>query len=85
MTLYFVNGSRQKKKNIESDYAEDIYDSILDFFESHGHLPHFLELMQSDKDAVITFESNCEHFLVEDAEEDCAELAAYIERFPEEI
>lgn len=85
MTLYFVNGSRQKKKIIESDYAEDIYDSILDFFESHGHLPHFLELMQSDRDAVVTFESSCEHFLVEDAEEDLGELETYIGRFPEEL
>jgi len=68
--LYFVNGSHQKKKLIESDFADDLYDVLMDFFEEHKHFPRFLQMENKDKAVRITFESASEHFLVEDINED---------------
>lgn len=73
MILYFVNGSQQKKKLIESDFADDIYDMLIGFFEDHGHYPRFLECKREDESIVISFESASEHFLIEnvnDSDED---------------
>lgn len=65
MLLYFTNNSKQKKKLIESDYAEDIYDTILSFFEEHRKFPHFLHVEQEDNKTRISFGSVSEFFYVE--------------------
>lgn len=66
MTVYFVNGSLQKKKLIESDYAEDMIDIILDFFESHGSIPHMLEIRREQTDLLVVLPNTREHFLITD-------------------
>lgn len=65
MLLYFTNDSKQKKKLIESDYAEDIYDTILSFFEEHRKFPHFLHVEQEQDKVKISFESTSEFFYIE--------------------
>ena len=66
MTLYFVNGSKQKKYIIESDYGEDIIDMIIDFFEKHNRFPHMLSITNEDDNLIINIINSSEHFLVED-------------------
>lgn len=66
MKLYFTNDSRQKKLLIESDYAEDIYDTTLTFFEEKRRFPHYLHLEEDKQCVKITFGSATECFLVED-------------------
>lgn len=53
MTLYFVNGSKQKKYIIESDYGEDIIDMIIDFFETHNRFPHMLSTTRAENNLII--------------------------------
>ena len=65
MLLYFTNDSKQKKNLIESDYAEDIYDTILSFFEEHRKFPHFLRVEQEHDKVKISFESTSEFFYIE--------------------
>ena len=69
MILYFVNGSHQQKLLLESDYADDLYDVMIGFFEEHGKYPHFLEMDRFDGSCEIHFESASEYFLLDDAEE----------------
>lgn len=79
MTLYFVNGSRQMKKLMESDYADDLYDVMMGFFEEHGKYPHFLETERVDDGLKIRFESQCEYFYLQGAEEEeCEEYEALV-------
>ena len=73
MKLYFINGSKQKKLLLESDFSDDIYDSLIGFFEEHGSFPHFLKTDRTAEGIVITFESSSESFLIEDASDEEAE------------
>jgi hypothetical protein len=70
MTLYFVNGSKQEKKLIETEYADDAYDTMIGLFEEHGKYPHFINMTDEGDDLKITFESQCEYFLLKDATSD---------------
>ncbi len=82
MKLFFINGSKQKKLLLESDYADDIYDSLIGFFEEHGRFPHFLRADQTDEEILISFESRSESFLIEDASEDeTEEIMGYVEEY----
>ena len=65
MELYFTNDSRQKKLLIESDYAEDIYDTTIAFFEEKNKYPHFLHIEETDTNARISFGSTSEFFVIE--------------------
>lgn len=64
MILYFVNGSRQRKYLIESDYAEDIIDVVIEFFESHNRFPHKLALVVVGEEIRIEIANTYEHFLI---------------------
>lgn len=66
MVLYFVNGSHQKKEIIESEYADDLYDMLIGFFEEHKHFPRFLEMRMDGDELIINFESQSEYFLIEE-------------------
>ncbi len=82
MKLFFINGSKQKKLLLESDYADDIYDSLIGFFEEHGRFPHFLRADQTDEGILISFESRSESFLIEDtSEEETEEIMGYVEEY----
>ena len=82
MKLFFINGSKQKKLLLESDYADDIYDSLIGFFEEHGRFPHFLRADQAEAGISISFESRSESFLIEDAsEEETEEIMGYVEEY----
>lgn len=70
MTLYFVNGSKQKKYIIESDYGEDIIDMIIDFFETHNRFPHMMQIARVESNLIIRMANSSEHFLVEDVDEE---------------
>ena len=70
MTLYFVNGSKQKKYIIESDYGEDIIDMIIDFFETHNRFPHLMKIAREESNLIICMANSSEHFLVEDVDEE---------------
>ena len=70
MTLYFVNGSKQKKYIIESDYGEDIIDMIIDFFETHNRFPHLMQIARVESNLIIRMANSSEHFLVEDVDEE---------------
>ena len=73
MTLYFRGGSKQKKVLISSDFAEDICDVILGFFEEHGKYPHFLQmdLCAGEENVLrISFGSSSEFFFIEQAAEE---------------
>lgn len=70
MILYFVNGSRQKKFLLQSDFVDDIYDVIIGFFEEHGKFPHILTGMKKDDKFEVHFDNSCEVFLIEDADND---------------
>ena len=50
MTLYFVNGSKQEKKLIETEFADDAYDTMIGFFEEHGKYPHFINMTDEGDD-----------------------------------
>ena len=79
MKLYFINGSKQKKLLLESDYSDDIYDTLIGFFEEHERFPHILKAEATDEGIRILFESSSESFLVEDAsEEEAEEIKDYI-------
>jgi len=73
MTLFFVNGSRQRKMLLESDFADDLYDVMIGFFEEHGKFPHILETERADGGLKIRFESLCEYFYLEGADEEACE------------
>ena len=64
MILYFVNGSKQKKELLESDYADDVFDALIGFFEEHRKFPHILEAQEDGDDLKIVFESQSEYFLL---------------------
>lgn len=66
MKMFFVNSSKQYKKLIESDYIEDLYDVIEDFFDEHKHRPHLLRFVSEGSECKISFESGCEGFEIED-------------------
>jgi len=70
MILYFVNGSHQQKLLLESDFADDLYDMLIGFFEEHGKYPHFLELKKYDNYCEVHFESVSEYFLLQDADDE---------------
>lgn len=70
MVLYFVNGSKQRKEVVESDYAEDMIDVIIDFFESHHKFPHVMKTVRIDQNLMITMENTAEHFLITDVNAD---------------
>jgi hypothetical protein len=79
MKLYFINGSKQKKLLLESDYSDDIYDTLIGFFEEHERFPHILKAEMTNEGIRISFESSSESFLVEDAsEEEAKEIKDYI-------
>lgn len=67
--MYFENSSKQKKKLITTDYIEDIYDVMEDFFEEHKRRPHLLHMENVENNLKITFESGCEGFLISDMQE----------------
>lgn len=69
MKLYFTNDSKQKKLIIESDYAEDIFDTTIAFFEERKKFPHFLHIDAIENCARISFGSVTEFFLIEDFSE----------------
>ena len=69
MEMYFENSSKQKKKLITTDYIEDIYDVMEDFFEEHKRRPHLLHMEYVENNLKITFESGCESFLISDMQE----------------
>lgn len=70
MTLYFINGSKQSKELVESDYAEDIIDTIIDFFESHNRFPHIMTVDRNDSDLEIAMANTTEHFLITEVQEE---------------
>ena len=51
MLLYFTNNSKQNKILIETEYAEDVYDEIMAFFEEHGIRPHFVKISMIDRNS----------------------------------
>lgn len=65
MEMFFENSSKQKKKLIVTDYIEDLYDVIEDFFEEHKHRPHLLSFKLEGNECHISFESGCEGFVIE--------------------
>lgn len=82
MILYFVNGSKQKKYLVESDYAEDIIDVMIEFFESHNRFPHKLELVAVDNEIIVQIANTTEHFLVtETAAEDTDLIKEWIDKY----
>lgn len=66
MVLFFENSSKQVKKLIESNYIEDLFDVIEDFFEEHKHRPHILRFVSDGRECRISFESGCEGFVIDD-------------------
>ena len=79
MKLYFINGSKQKKLLLESDYSDDIYDPLIGFFEENERFPNILKAEMTNESIRISFESSSESFLVEDAsEEETKEIKDYI-------
>ena len=82
MILYFVNGSKQKKYLVESDYAEDIIDVIVEFFESHNRFPHRLELVVADDEIIVKIANTTEYFLItEVASEDADLIKEWIDKY----
>lgn len=78
MILYFTNDSKQKKKLLETDYVEDIFDEITAFFEEHHFRPHFLQVQKYEGEPRIVFGSMTEYFGVMDVSEaDAKELMEY--------
>lgn len=69
MEMYFENSSKQKKKLIKTDYIEDIYDVMEDFFEEHKRRPHLLKMKMERNILRISFETGCEGFVVDGIEE----------------
>lgn len=69
MILYYINGSQQRKKLVESEYVEDVYDVIEEFFDEHGYRPHFIK-NEFEPEWKITFGSYSEYFLVADYDEE---------------
>lgn len=69
MKLYFVNGSHQRKLLLESDYADDLYDILIGFFEEHGRYPHFLKIERLETSCEVHLESQSEYFLLEEVDE----------------
>lgn len=49
MLLYFTNNSKQNKILIETDYAEDVLDEVLAFFEAYHIHPHFVKVETVDR------------------------------------
>lgn len=79
MLLFFTNDSKQKKKLIETDYVEDIYDVIESFFEDHGFRPHFVKT-EFEPVWKISFGSTSEYFFVENySQENIDEAKEYIQ------
>ena len=70
MKLYFINGSKQKKLLLESDYPDDIFDAVLGFFEEHGKFPHILRVDSKPDGVRVTFESSSEFFLIEEVSDE---------------
>lgn len=67
MTLYFTNDSKQKRILIKTNYIEDIYDTVLSFFEDHHIRPRFLCLDENESgEWKISFGSITEFFYVTD-------------------
>jgi len=82
MILYFVNGSKQRKYLIESDYAEDIIDVVIEFFESHNRFPHKLELVTGEEEIIVQIANTSEHFLItESTEEDVDVIKEWIDKY----
>lgn len=82
MILYFVNGGKQKKYLVKSDYAEDIIDVIIEFFESHNRFPHRLELVVVDDEIIVKMANTTEHFLItEVASEDVDLIKEWIDKY----
>ncbi len=67
MKIIFVNGSKQHKCLLESDYVDDLFDTMIGFFEEHGKYPHFLKAQTAGEDLKVTFESQSEYFLLSGA------------------
>lgn len=70
MKLYFIYGNKQKKSLVESDYADDIYDVIISFFEDHNSFPHVITLGRNEGDAVVSIPNTLEHFLILDVSDE---------------
>ena len=84
MFLYFVNGSHQQKLLLESDYADDLYDIMIGFFEEHGRYPHFLEMERYDDYCEVHFESATEYFLLSDVDsEEAAVFEGLVKEYDE--
>lgn len=60
----FCNNSKQENVLIETDYIEDIYDSILAFFDEKHFRPHFLKVLDAGEDCRVDFGSMSEYFQV---------------------
>lgn len=69
MKLYFVNGSKQRKFMLETDYVDDIYDEIEAFFCEHHFEPHFLVTKRAENEWQIRFESQSEYFAIENVDD----------------
>lgn len=82
MELYFVYGNKQKKKLVESDYADDIYDVVLAFFEEHKVFPHILRLERDGADAIISMPNTAECFCISNIDnEQYMELSGITEEY----
>lgn len=80
MILYFMNDSKQKKKLLESDYVEDIYDVMEAFFEEHRFRPHFIR-SSFEEGWKVTFGSMTECFVIEGySETDIEEAKKFLQK-----
>lgn len=73
MICNFQYENKQKKYLIETDYTEDIYDVIEDFFESKGHRPHVLIPTYELGVLMIRFGRGNEGFVIEDINKESAD------------
>ena len=52
---------------------------MIGFFEEHGRFPHILKAKQTEEGLIVSFESSCESFVIEDVSaEEVEELLGYI-------
>lgn len=67
---------------VESDYAEDIIDVMIEFFESHNRFPHRLELVVVDNEIIVQIVNTTEHFLITEAtSEDVDLIKEWIDKY----
>ena len=67
---------------IESDYADDLYDMLIGFFDEHNRYPHFLKCERLNNACKISFESTSEFFLIDGADdEQMNEFAGLVDEY----